>query len=508
MELNSPQDYIEVAMRRKWWIIIPFILVMMGSYGVYKKLPKIYKATTLILVQPQKVPTSYVRPTVTLSVSDRLATLSQEILSRTSLEQVVTQLHLIEDLSDPLLINQKVISMRKSISIDVRGGRRGQSTSSFAVSFEDRDPANAARIVNKIASLFITENLRIREEQARGTAQFLEKELFKIEKRLKQKEEAIRQFKQQNMGELPGQLSANLRILEGLQQQVQINNESIISAQQRKENLKNQIDQVRDATSLGLTAQGVVTQDPLLAQLDNQRRTLQGLQGQYTDQHPDVIAAKASIEKLEAQIRERDAQESQETTPGTSPIFGSTLSRLNIDLQDVINQIDRLKREQANLKDQIELYQRRIENVPKREEQMSTLLRDYSLLQGNYQSLLDKKIQAELAENLERKQKGEQFKILDPATPPMYPFKPDKRKILGLAFALGLGLAGGLTLLREQMDRSFRKIDDVEQFLGFPVIATIPRIKDTRKEWEKVTKPQVRRHFEMQEDGGKEISTA
>ena len=479
MELNTLQDYIEMAKRRKWWIIIPFLLVMMGGYGVYNKLPKTYKATTLILVQPQKIPKDYVQSTVS-SVSDRLATISQQILSRTSLQQVITQLHLIGNPPDPLQIRKKINSMRKAIVIDVhRGDRRNQQTSAFTISFEDRNPVNAANIVNKIASLFISENLRAREEQARSTSQFLEKELRDIENHLKQKEEAIRSFKEQHMGELPAQQDANLRILERLQREVQTNNQSMIAAQQRKANLEIQIDQMRTTMMQGSVGQAVVTRDPLLTQLNDQRRQLEELQTQYTDRHPDVIAAKATIEKLEVQLRERKVnnnQGTQEMINHDDPI----LNRLNVERQEVIGQIYRLGRENQNLKDQIALYQRRVENVPKREEEMSTLLRDYNLLQENYQSLLDKKIQAQLAENLERTQKGEQFKILDPATPPMSPFKPDRNKFFGFAFVLGLGLGGGLAFLREQMDRSFYKADDVEQLLGFPVIAALPKI-ETRK---------------------------
>ena len=241
---------------------------------------------------------------------------------------------------------------------------------------------------------------------------------------------------------------------------------------------------MRDARVPWPTGQAGATQDPLLTQLNDQRRHLQELKSQYTDQHPDVIMAKASIVKLEAQIRERKEKTTHQTGE-TTPIVDPTLNRLNAELKEVVDQIYRLRREQVNLKDQIELYQRRVENVPKREEQMSTLLRDYSLLQENYRSLLEKKIQAQLAENLERRQKGEQFKILDPATPPMRPVKPDKRKSFGLAFILALGLGGGLAYLREYMDPSFHKVDDIEQFLGFPVIASIPKI-ETRKNGRKV----------------------
>jgi polysaccharide chain length determinant protein (PEP-CTERM system associated) len=438
-----------------------------------------YKATTLILVQPQKISTKYVQPTVTLSVSDRLTTISQQILSRTSLEQVISRLHLIENPSNPLLLAKKVNSMRNAIRIDVHRRGKREQTSAFTISFEDQNPTDAARIVNKIASLFIMKNLMAREEQARGTSQFLEKELKAIEGSLKQKEEAIRRFKQQYMGELPAQLDANLRILERFQQEVQTNNQSIIATQQRKANLEIQIDQLRRGMVRRPNDQAAVIEDPLFAQLDSQVKQLQELQTQYTDKHPDVIAAKANIEKLKTQVRERETkimEKPNETIPLPNPI----LNRLNVDLQEVIAQIDQLRRENENLRSQIGVYQRRVENAPKREEEMSTVLRDYSLLQENYQSLLDKKIQAQMAENLERKQKGEQFKVLDPATPPMYPFKPDRNKFFGLALLLGLGLGGGLAFLSEQIDRSFHKPDEVEQFLGFPVIATLPRI-ETKK---------------------------
>jgi polysaccharide chain length determinant protein (PEP-CTERM system associated) len=477
MELNKPHDYIDMTMRRKWWIIIPFVLVMIGSVAVYRKLPKIYKATTLILVEPQKIPSDYVRPTVTQSTSDRLSTIGRQIFSRASFEQVITQLHLIRDPSNPLLMSQKIESLKEAINIDVhRRGRRNTITRSFEISFEDRDPVQAARIVNKIASLFVTENLKIREEQSRSTAQFLENELRETEKRLEQKQEAIRRFKEQYMGELYDQLGANLRTLEQYRQRLQTNNESFISAQQEKKRLESQIDQIKAGKSYEQTDEDMVTKDPLLRELNAKKRGLQELQTQYTDEHPDVIAAKISIEELESRIRERESiitGEPKKRAPWVDP----RLARLNQELEKVIHRIEGLLREHADLTNKIELFEQRVENAPKREEQMSTLQRDHGLLQENYRKLLDKKIQANLAENLEERQKAEQFKILDPATPPTEPFKPDRRKVFGLAFALGLSLGGVLAFMRERFDRSFYEAQDVEQFLGFPVIATLPRIE-------------------------------
>ena len=504
MELNTPQDYIEIAKRRKWWIIIPFLLVMIGSSVAYKELPKTYRATTLILVEPQKIPPRYIQSTVTLSVSDRLTTIKQQILSRTYLKKIITQLNLIQNLSDSALIEKKVDSMRKAITIKVRGAGSTRM-SSFEISFDDRSPVDAARILNKIASLFMSENLRVREQQASDTSEFLGKELSEVEKKLKEKEQAIRRFKERYMGELPAQLDANLRIIGRLQQQLQTNNNSIIAAQQRKADLESQIDQIK-ATEISVIAdQGGGVQDPLLTQLDGRRRQLHELLNQFTDQHPDVIAVKNTIQKLEAQIQGRKVQSNQPISETTS-ILDPTLNRLSDELEEVIKQIDRLRTEQEHLKDRIELYQQRVENIPKREQEMSGLLRDYGLLQENYRSLLDRKIQAQLAENLEKRQQGEQFKILDPATPPLHPFKPNRMKFFGLAFVLAFGLGGGLAFLREQMDHSFHKEDEVEQFTGFPVIAAIPRIEN-RKNGKKLTQQQqVRRHFDKQEHGGKQIS--
>jgi polysaccharide chain length determinant protein (PEP-CTERM system associated) len=479
VERKTPKDYVEMAIRRKWFIIVPFVVVIIGSFAVYKRLPRVYRATTVILVQPQKVPTSYVESTVTLSVTDRLSTISQQILSRTSLEQVIEQIGLLGDSAGSRSIAKKVELMRRTVNVEVNTDRRRRdaTTSSFSISYDDGNPVTAAQIVNKIASLFITENLKVREEQARSTSRFLQEELVDTESKLKEKEESIRKFKEAHMGELPAQLDTNLRILDRLQQQVQTNSEFIISAQQRKAGLENQIAQTDShRSSSASTDQAASSQDPLLSQLGEQRRRLQELETQYTGRHPDVLAAKESLQRLEAEITKKNGEDTiaaGEATLGLDPI----LSGQRGELQDVIVQIARLEREQENLKDQIVRYQQRVENVPKTEERMSTLLRDYTLLQENYQSLLEKKIQAQLAENLERSQKGEQFRILDPATPPTVPIKPDKKRVFGLTFILGLVLGFGSAFLREQMDRSFYKEEEIENFLGSPVIGAIPRIE-------------------------------
>ena len=141
----------------------------------------------------------------------------------------------------------------------------------------------------------------------------------------------------------------------------------------------------------------------------------------------------------------------------------------------------RLTEEEKDLKEQMNLYQRRIEDTPKREQELVLLTRDYDLVKTNYQSLLDKNIQAQMAENLERKQKGEQFKILDPAVLPEKPIKPNRNKILLAGGLLGIALGFGLAWFRESLDQSFRTVSDLEEDLGIPVLATIPNLKKEKK---------------------------
>jgi len=227
-------SYIEVAWRRKWYIVIPLVLSVAIAFGVYKILPKIYKATTLILVQSQRVPEDYVRPAISDSVANRLSTISQEILSRTRLERVIEELNLYTDLRTNLQMEEIIESMRKAIEVKVQSSpqyERGQN--SFSVSYEGNEPRTVMMVTNKLASLFIEENLRDREQQAGKTLEFITKELQDMENKLKNKEVDIRDFKGRSMGQLPQQWEANQRTLDRLQQQLQTTTEGIRTAEDR-----------------------------------------------------------------------------------------------------------------------------------------------------------------------------------------------------------------------------------------------------------------------------------
>jgi polysaccharide chain length determinant protein (PEP-CTERM system associated) len=512
--------YLDIARRRKWYIIIPLAISIMVSLGVCKVLPKIYRATTVILVQPQSVPEKFIQSTITATVMDRLNTISQEILSRTRLEKIIQEFNLYADLRKRQPMEVVVGKMTKSIEVTIAKGLQGgyhteNTQNAFSISYEGEEPRTVMMVTNKLASLFIEENLKVREMQAESTSEFISKELSRVEELLAKKEQELRNFRERNMGQLPQQLDANLKILEGLQQQMKRIGEGIRAAEDRSTVLQGQIEilarpQISAAPSFGsrreLTpngeeiSSGQVAADPIITQYNQLRRDLSSAQSKYTDSHPDVIDLKKKIAHLEPRVKELLAKQeaiaeawrketkaqlerepsAKTAIPVTDPVTERIIAQYKEQYASSILEARRYKEEERKLKEQIGLYQKRIEDTPKKEQEMLLLTRDYDLLKANYQSLMDKKIQSQMAENLEHKQQGEQFKILDPARLPETPVKPDRKKILLVGTFLGLVSGLGLAWFRESMDQSFYSVADLEDYLNLSVLAEIPSLRPER----------------------------
>ncbi len=505
------ENYFKIALRRKWYIVIPFVLSMIISFGIYKNMPKEYRASTVILVRAQKVPESYVRATLTEPVTDRLATISQEILSRTRLEMIIREFNLYPVMVNKLHMEEIVDMMKTKIEVKV------QRQNAFSISFEGKEPETVMNVTNKLASMFIDENLKFRETRVEGTSQFISRELESVESSLKKKDDMLRRYKERNMGQLPGQLDANLRILERLQQQLKTTSDNLSAAEDRIMLLQNQIEQVMDRQSGrgGFSTPATSRRNPtrgdgvplepgaeqsLAGQLSALRRDLQSAESKYTSNHPDVVDLKRKIAALEPRVkreeeererrlmelRERQEEEVAETVlrrPLTllDPASERLIAQYKAQFKETQLEAKRLREEMETLKGQIALYQKRIEDTPKREQEMVNLVRDYDLLKGQYQSLMDKKYQAQMAENLERKQQGEQFIVLDPARLPEKPSKPNRNGLLAVGAFLGFGVGLGLAWFRESIDRSFYEVSDVESYLKLPVMATILNLKEEEK---------------------------
>lgn len=474
-EQNPLLQYVDIALRRKWLIILPFCLAVAVSIVLCAKLPPVYRSETTILVEPQQVPENFVQSTVTGSVQDRLNTISQQILSRTRLEVVIREFNLYPELQKTAPMEELVNSMRGNIDILVeeRPNPYGQSSAAaFKLAYEGTDPETVQKVTNRLAMMYIEENLRVRESLARGTKEFLDKQLQDMEQELKKREEAIQQFRQTHMGELPEQMEANLRALDQLQLQRNALMDSYRTAEDRQILLEKDL----AATPQYLAGAGP-DQNDLYRQLETRRQQLTALLTQYTEAYPDVVRLRKEISEIEQRIAAAGSDESQRQSQSNVPIVNPEYTRLK-------SQVDSNRLSMESLREQLQMIdarmrtlQQRVENTPRREQELAALTRDYQTIRQSYDSLMARKINAEVAENLETRQKSEQFRILDPPNLPQKPVKPNRLRIIAMGLALGLGAGVGLAFAVDYMDRTFKRVEDIKAALSIPVLGVIPVLR-------------------------------
>ncbi|MEA3359892.1 MAG: GNVR domain-containing protein [Thermodesulfobacteriota bacterium] len=372
-------------------------------------------------------------------------------------------------------MEDKIQDLRRRIAVKVSKASRHE-TNSFEIFFTGKDPRQIAKIANALSSYFINENLKLREDQAIGTSEFLTDELATIRKRLMEKEEGLKDYRKKHMGGLPEQLETNLRILERIQQQIITNQENLRESRNRKILIQQQITEARELKKrLSVSVNNEKDSDEP-ATLSKMMSQLAALEARYTQKHPNVIRMKEKIAELEAkEAKEREAKEKMASDESKNISKTSeTEKKLLKQLREIDIQIKNFKDEEIQLRSQMKRYQIRVENTPKLEQELMSLKRDYDNIRETYNSLLSRKLEAELAVNMEKKQKGEQFRIIDPAKPPERPFKPDIIRIFLMSIGLGLALGFGLAYFRETLDTSFRGPNEVENVLQLPVLASIP----------------------------------
>ncbi len=475
----APEDFVRIAARRKWAILLPFLFISLATVVVAHYLPNRYRSETVILVVPQQVPESYVRSTVTSRIEDRLQSISQQILSRTRLERIIQDFNLYEKERRVGIMEDIVEKMRtRDIRVDTLKG------DAFRIAFIGDNPVTVMRVTDRLASHFIDENLRDREILAQGTNQFLTVQLEDARRRLIEQEKKLEQYRIQHSGELPSQSAGNLQQVQNLQLQVQAVVESMNRDVDRKLILERALADVRamDAQSLAATAPSAnLSEQPVAVQLAAAEKELGEIQLRLTPEHPDVIRLKRRVAGLKqrAEAESLAAPLSPESSAPTTP--GQALQRnreraLLAELESLDRQITNKRAEEQRLRKLAAGYQARIEAVPARETELAELTRDHETVQKMYTDLLAKNEESKIAANLERRQIGEQFKILDPARPAEKPFSPNRVMInlAGIAGGLMFGLAFAAFL--EYRDASFRTQDEVSAVLSLPVLAQIPLI--------------------------------
>jgi polysaccharide chain length determinant protein (PEP-CTERM system associated) len=473
----TADEIARIVWRRKWMIILSFLMISVGTAIVAHFLPNKYQSDTLMLVVPQRVPESYVRSTVTTKIEDRLNSISQQIMSRTRLERIIVDNNLYQEERQTGIMQDIVEQMRKDIRIDVIKG------DAFRISYTGTDPRTVMTVTERLASLFIEENVNERAQLAEGTNQFLQTQLDNARKRLAEQESKLEHYREQYTGQLPSQADSNLQVIQNTQLQIQSLLQSLNRDRDRRLIVQSLLADLTgpDAPLMAADPSGATQGPPASTgeQLAMAQARLRSLEGQLTPLHPDVVNTRRHVAELQKRA-EAEAQAgpmSPEASPALTPAQAARRSRiksLQLELDSLDRQIAAQQAQERQLRATAAAYQARLEMVPARETELAELTRDYTTLQEIYADLLQKNEESKVAANLERRQIGEQFKLLDPASLPQKPISPNRPLIDLIGAACGLGFGLLLVAFQEYRDTSFKSEEDVVRHLSLPVLARIP----------------------------------
>ncbi len=475
-KVYTPELILQIIWRRKWWIVLPAVAIAVAVVAWTRTLTDLYRSDAVILVVPQQVPEAYVKSTVTATVQDRLQSISQQILSRTRLERIILDLGLFERQRRTGIMEDIIDQMRSKIEVQTVKG------DAFRVSFTSEDPRTAMKVAERLGSLFIDESLRDRETLAEGTSQFLEAQLEDARRQLVDNEKKLENYRRSHGGELPAQLESNMQGLHNTEMQIQTLVDSMNRDRDRYDGLKLMIADLEANAFMVAPPTGAATVIETAAdKLRAAQAQLASLEQRMRPTHPDIIRAKKVIADLQKAADEEAAN--QPLSAGDTPVTPlerlrrTRLNDANRDLANLTKDIASKTAEEKRLREVLAGYQRRIEVTPTRESELTELTRDYGTLQAMYTGLLQKKQESQISANLERRQIGEQFRILDPARVPARPFTPNRPQYYGMGIVGGLIVGVGLALVLEYLDRSMRNDDDVRVAVGINVLAAIPLIQ-------------------------------
>ena len=467
-------DYFTIVRRRKWSLICPVIIVFLASAIVALALPSIYKSTSTILIEEQDIPANFVMTTVTSYAEQRLQSIHQRIVSFSRLFDLVNRFNLYPDLKDKWTDDEIVAKMREDIILepitveaaDHRTRKPSAITIAFTLSYEGKNPGTVHRVANILTSMFLEENLLVREKQAAETSTFLENEMEKVKADLSKLEAEMAVFKSAHVNELPELLQVNMQSLNNIENNIERLNEQLRSLREREGYFQSQLASIPREVDQNHLAQ-------LKAQLAY-------LSARYSDQYPDVIKTKAEISELENQRNNSTGSSVQTGNLPDNPAYITLAAQLSSIQAEIVS----VKKQIKEANETANKYRTRIANTPKVEEAYKAIYIERNNTQAKYDDLMRKHMDARVAQGLEKEQKGERFTLIDPARLPEKPYKPNRMAIMLIGFVLSIGAGVGWASLKEFNDQSIRDSDTLTRATSFPVLAVIPEIltkQDTRQ---------------------------
>ena len=475
-------DYLAMLRRRIKVILIPALLAPLAGFLISFAFPPKYTSRSLVSVEEQKVPQGYVKPVVTEDISQRITSMEQQVLSRNRLTSMIDRLGLakkgksVDQVVDDIQQNFLIQPVLNEIA---RKKRPGEDTDipGFYVAFTAENARDAQQVCSELTSMLLAQNLKARSQVAQSTTEFLSRQLEEATKNLNDQDSKMAAFKRQYMGQLPGDEDNNLKILMGLNSQLDANTQTLNRAQQDRSYTESLLAQQLAAWKSSQNATNPQTLEQQLAALQSQLITLQA---RYTDDHPDVVKTKKDIAELKRRVNEMNLAAAQTTDASTDKAGlaeSPEIRQLRVQIHQYDAAIDQGTREQKRLQNQIGLFQGRVALSPAVEEQYKALNRDYNTAQRFYDDLLAKKSQSEMQTDMELRQQGEQMRLLNPADLPEAPSFPNRILFAGGGLGGGLVLGFGLALWLELRDKSIRTEQDVIAVLELPLLVSVPWIE-------------------------------
>ncbi|SPD73190.1 conserved membrane hypothetical protein [uncultured Desulfobacterium sp.] len=514
---------------RKSFTIVFSAIFVLGLIIAFA-LPPIYRSQSTILIENQQVPEQYVQPTITGYVEERLQMITQQIMSRSKLLEVIDNFGLYPEMKQKYTTEEIVEEMRDDIKLetisaevgDMKTGRQMVATIAFTLSYEGKSPSVVQKVANVLASLYLEQNLKTRGQQASDTTVFLQQERDQLKTQIDEIQEKVSEFKQKNAGSLPEYTQINLQNMARFESELSQADTQIRSLQERLIYLKGQLAGV-DPLSPVVTEEGkaimnprerlkylrmeLVSQQSILSEkhpdiirlkseireleaqtggsddsvekarrLNDLKGKLAGLEAKLGPKHPDVVRTKNEIELLSKQLEEL---KSDTTIASISEKQPDNPAYINLMTQIASAEMDikTYTQQKAEIKKKIDDYMSKIEKAPMLEKEYSDLIRDLDNARLKYSEVMNKLMEARIAQGMEESNRGERFTIIDPGQLPEKPYKPNRLAIILIGLVLALGAGVGVAAVKETMDTSVKTAEKVMEITGVPVFSSISFIE-------------------------------
>ena len=479
-------DYLAMLRRRLKMILIPALMAPLPAFLVSYKFPPKYTSQSTVLVEGQKVPENMVQPVVSEEMNSRMVSLQQQVLSDADLQPMVERLYPgksgqeVSAIIEAIRVNMVVepvdqdLSSIGSTTTKKKPSAQQTTVPAFYVKYTTSNAREAQQICGQLTSLMVDENLKLMQSAARGTSDVLGKGLDDAKTNLDGLDAKLAEFKKKYVGQLPGDEENNLKILMGLNSQLDANTQTLNRAQQDKSYTESLLAQQITAWK---SSQSSTNPETLEKQLSDMQSQLLQLQAHYTDDHPDVIKAKADIAELKKKLAEINQAAANPSDSGEEKASASEppeIRQLRLQIHQYEDLIAQTTRDQKKLQQEINVYQGRVASSPAVEEQYKELARDYDNAQKVYQDDLAKQSTSQMATQAEQQQQGAQMTLLNPANLPDSPSFPNRLFFAGGGLGAGLVLGLGVALWLELRDNCIRTEADAEAALEIPMLVSVP----------------------------------